>query len=337
MISEQQKINNSICLYGSSGVGKSRETGALADYIWEKTGGKRTRYITCDTGGWQVIQPYIDAGMIDAVNIAGHPDFLLILRALSEGNWITSQGKIIPEKGRLEDTGLIVIESVTSICSELMGYYRDNRLKFAQDLVAVQEIKSDDAELSKLMGKQTVAALSLSHYSAVRDELFDMIRGFQRCLSQGTDLICFTSHESSGQEQLAGTKRTQLGIGAIGQAISPALPARFGDLLHLDTVTVGNKLEYRAYFQPHQDPEVKREWPARLRTDPSLNKAILEHPDFKQGYLVLTDEADPTQRQGVTQLFRFRDQLQSNAADKIRARMAAARASAKAATEGGEA
>ena len=335
-VTEQQKINNSLMLYGYSGTGKTRECGALADYYHFRTGGKRIRYITADTGGWQPIQPYIDAGMIDAVSIAGHPDFLHILRGLSEGYWLTPEGKLIPEKGRLADTGLIIIESLTSICQEIMGYYQDNRLKFAQDLVAVQQVRSHDTELDKILGPQTISAVAQAHYSGLRDELFGRIRDFQRLISQGVDGLVFTSHESSGQESIAGIKRTQLGIGALGQAISPALPQRFGDLIHLDTITVNNKLEYRAYFQPHQDAELRREWPARLRTDPSLNKAILDHPDFKQGYLVLTDEADPTQRQGITKLFRFRDQLQSNAADKIRARMAAAKA-ATVATEGGDA
>ena len=327
-LTEQQKINNTLIYYGYSGTGKTREMGALADYIFTKTNGKRIRYITCDTGGWQPIQPYIDAGMIDAINIAGHPDFLLVFRALSEGYWFDPSGKLVKDPARLADTGLIIVESITSICSEIMGYYREKKLKFAQDLVAVQQLKAEDSQLSSLPINQSVSAVAQAHYSGLRDELFDRIRDFQRLLSNGVDLLCFTSHESSGQEKLAGLSRTQLGIGALGQAISPALPQRFGDMIHLDTITVNNKLEYRAYFQPHQDPELKREWPARLRMDAVLNKAILEHSEFKQGYLVLTDEEDPSARQGVTKLFRFRDQLQSTAADKIRARMERIRGSA---------
>ena len=333
-VTEQQKINNSICIYGYSGTGKTRECGAMADYYYFRTGGKRIRYITADTGGWQPIQPYIDAGMVDAVSIVGHPDFLQILRGLSDGYWLTPEGKLIADRGRLADTGLIIIESLTSICQEIMNYYQEKRLKFAQDLVAVQQLQSQDPDTDKILGKQTISAVAQAHYSGLRDELFGMIRGFQRLISQGVDGLVFTSHESSGQESIAGIKRTQLGIGALGQAISPALPQRFGDLIHLDTITVNNKLEYRAYFQPHQDAELRREWPARLRTDPSLNKAILDHPDFKQGYLVLTDEVDPTQRQGVTKLLRFRDQLQSTAAEKIKARMAAARAAVPAIERG---
>jgi len=327
-VTESAKINNSICYFGYSGTGKTREMGALADYIYERTGGKRIRYITCDTGGWQPIQPYIDAGMIDAINIAGHEDFLLILRGLAEGYWITPAGKLIPEKGRFQDTGLIIVESITSICNEIMGYYRNNRVKFAQELVAVQQIQTKDQELNKLMGNQTISAVAQAHYSGLRDELFDTIRDFQRLLAQGVDLFAMTSHESSGAEKIAGLSRTQLGIGALGQAISPALPQRFGDLIHLDTFTTAKGLEYRGYFQPHQDTELKREWPARLRMDASLNKAILEHPEFKAGYLVLTDEADPTARQGMTKLFRYRDTLQSEAAAKIRERMNNLRATA---------
>jgi len=319
-ISHQQLINNSICIYGASGDGKTRECATLANYAWDKYRA-RTRYITCDTGGWQPIQPFIDAGMIDAINIAGHPDFLLILRALSEGMWY-EDGKLVKDS-RMGDTGIIIVESLTSICSEIMGYYRDKRLKFASELVAVQQLTTDDTELSTMMGKQTVSAVSLSHYNGLRDELFDRIRDFQRLLSNGFQLLVMTSHESSGQEALAGIKRTQLGIGAIGQAISPALPAKFGDLFRLDTATVNNKLEYRAYFQPHQDLEVKREWPARLRVDATLSKAISAHPEFSKGYMVLTDEDDPTNRQGITKILRFRDTIQSQAAAKIRERMAA--------------
>jgi hypothetical protein len=317
-ITAQQQVNNTMMLYGASGTGKTRECAAVANYIWDKHRA-RTRYITCDTGGWQPLQPYVDAGMVDAINIAGHPDFILILRALAEGMWY-KDGKLAKDT-RLDDTALVVVESITSICGEIMAYYRDKRVKFAQELVAVQPLKAEDDEITKLLGSQSVAALSVSHYNGLRDELFDRIRDFQRLLTKGVKLLVMTSHESSGQEKLAGTTRTQLGIGALGQAISPALPARFGDLIHLDTITVANKLEYRAYFQPHQDPEVKREWPARLRVDASLSKAIAANPEFKAGYLVLTDEEDPTNRQGVTKLLRYRDAVQSKAADAIRARM----------------
>lgn len=321
-MSAQQQINNSMCLYGYSGSGKTQETGAVANYIWDKYR-KRTRYITTDTGGWQTIQPYIDAGMIDAVNIAGHPDFLLILRGLAEGMWIRD-GKLVKDSS-LEDVGLIVVESITSICGEIMNYYRDKRLRFAEQLVAVQQLTSEDKELAQLMGTQTVSAVSLSHYNGLRDELFDRIRDFQRLLALpngGPNLLLFTSHESSGKETVAGNSRTQLGIGALGQQITPALPQRFGDLFHLDTTTTAKgELEYRAYFQPHQDPELKREWPARLRVDAVVNKAILEHPEFKQGYLKLTNEADPSNRQGITKVLRFRDEVVSKAAEAIRARM----------------
>ncbi len=333
-VTEQQKINNSLCLYGASGSGKTRECAAIANYAWDKYRA-RTRYITCDTGGWQPIQPFIDAGMIDAVNIAGHPDFLLILRALAEGMWY-QDGKLVKDNPRLGETGIIIVESLTSICQEIMNYYREKRLKFAQELVAVQQLKAEDQQLGAAVGTQTVAAVSQSHYGGLRDELFDRIRDFQRLLTGNVTMMVMTSHESSGQESLAGIKRTQLGIGALGQAISPSLPAKFGDLFRLDTATVSNKVEYRAYFQPHQDPEVRREWPARLRVDATLSKAIAAHPEFAKGYIVLVDEEDPTNREGLTKLLRFRDTLQSQAADKIRARMAAAK-TATVAAEGGDA
>jgi hypothetical protein len=339
MATEQQLINNSLVIYGDSRSGKTTECRAVAWYIWEKYGLK-TRYITCDGGGLQPLADYVEAGLIDAIDITGHDDFLLVFRALSDGQWRVN-GKWVPWASQTDkdQVGLYIVESIASVCEELMQYYVRNGIRFGnQDLLAKQVIKAQTPEMTG-QPQETVASANMTTYMGISNEIFERIRSFRKLLNLGPKMLVWTSQEASGSETLAGIKRSSIGIGAIGQAITPTLPKHFGDMVHIELATLPNKqTERRAYFTPHADPELgNREWKASLRLTPVEVAALIKDPEFKNGYVVLTPEDDPLTRQGFTKLFRWRDQLQSTAADKIRARMAAARASAKAATEGGEA
>jgi len=313
-------IARSVCFYGPTGSGKTREILALALYIWEKYKLK-TRYITCDGGGMEALDPFIQGGLIEVINLTAHKDFIPLLRAVSKGYKLLPEGKGVSKEVELEGIGMVAFESLSQCCEEIMSYYKAKGTKFAQDLVAKSVLVVEDESITQAIGQQTVASVSQAHYGGLKDEIFTLVREIQSLSNYGVKLTAFTSHESSGTEQLAGAKLTTLGIGALGQAMGPTLPRKFGDLIHLTTKTISGKLQYRAYFTPHIEQAVDKEWPARLRATPAFTQGVMKDPRFKEGYFVLDDnkEADPDFRKGVTELFRFRDEFSSKTVDRVKA------------------
>jgi hypothetical protein len=77
---------NTVLLYGELYTGKTRQVGRFAKRLYEQTG-KTTRLISADGGGFDVLQNSIDAGIIDAISVAGRSDILPTMSLLSRGYW----------------------------------------------------------------------------------------------------------------------------------------------------------------------------------------------------------------------------------------------------------
>src|SRR5262245_43821377 len=112
---------NTTMLYGPSGAGKTREIGALALYVYQKTG-KTTRLISADGGGWGSIQDYVDAGLIEPINISNHRTPLTVLNRLARGDWFAANKWWSREEqgNGFDKVGMYAIEGCASVCNLLM-------------------------------------------------------------------------------------------------------------------------------------------------------------------------------------------------------------------------
>jgi hypothetical protein len=323
---KQASDANSVLLYGPSRAGKTRECACIVKYVWDKWGLK-TRYITIDGGSYQPLQPYIQAGMVDVIDLtAAEGNIVPAVRGISAGLWLEDEQWVAPENQKtLKDVGCYIFESISGYSSAVIQSYIDNNVNASQDLVSYSTLINDDEELAAILGDQKVGKLSMSHYGLLADELTRFVqkfRGLQTTLNQ--KMIVFTSHEASSEVERVGMKVTSLGPSAEGQKFTSQLPRMVGDMFYLTPALNKQKiLEYRAAFAPYPDPQLgNRLWPASIRGGAEITSKLLSQPEFKDGYLLLTDEEDPIFRLGITRLFRERDKIETEAAEKISALMA---------------
>lgn len=314
MSNESNKFSTAL-LYGATKTGKTREIGALALYIYQKYN-KRTRLISADGGGWASLQDCVDAGLVDPINISDAPTPLTLLHRLARGDWQVD-GKWLPrrEQASFSEIGMYAIEGFYSICQLLMGDQIEKGRKIAEDVVG--KFQEKDADTGEVL---TFGNASRAHYGFVQQQLLQLIREFQGLCALGVNQVLFTSLESSGEDEFTNAK--VLGPASAGKALTQVLPQRVGDLIHLEIVAKGEKeglapaQEYRAYFQSHIDPGVRRAWPASLRLTPAMNLAMKEDKELAKGYLILTDEQGAA-REGISRLWRWKDAMPSKGVEEL--------------------
>src|SRR5690348_16987254 len=103
----------SILCYGSTGTRKTTSAGHFARYVFELTRAP-IRYITADGGGWEPIQPYIDAGVIVPFRLSDSKTLLEQIRLLMKGHWLQADGTL-GAKPDLDNVGAYAVEGITSI------------------------------------------------------------------------------------------------------------------------------------------------------------------------------------------------------------------------------
>lgn len=315
---------NSKLIYGATGTGKTFWMGILAYQVYLQTG-KRTRWICTDGGGWGPAQVFVDAGVIDPVNLSGDRAALLKLTFASEGRWpdpADPKRRWIPIEKQSDwgEIGMYIIEGLSSIGDKLMEELISDGRKISEEVVGSYILKDEATGESRRFG-----APGRSHYGAVQRQLRDLIRNFGALTSKGVSEIVYTALEAKGKDD---KEQAILGPMVPGKAMIGELPQRVGDCIHFDIIAVddpknrGKKVqEYRAYFTNHLDEEYMRAWPAKVRLGPDAVTAVKEHPEFRNGYMVL-DLSAGVESEGLSKFFRWRDSLKSSVVDQIMARMA---------------
>lgn len=321
-----KNLFNSILIYGATGTGKTFEIGPIALWVYQRTG-KKTRLLCTDGGGWGSIQAYVDAGLIEPLNLSSEPDALLRIWQASQGYWpkpgSPSSWQKIPEQRDWKDVGMVAVEGLTSIADMLMAELIQDGRKVSQDVVGGYSV-TDPVTKEKFNFGQP----GQSHYGVVHRQLLDIMRNFGGLMSHGIQEVLFTALESRGEDAL--TKQMVLGPMTVGKALTGVLPHRVGDCIHLDLVAVPTAdkkstiEKHRAYYTNHVDPDIGRAWPAKMRLGADEALAIRSHPKLKNGYLDL-ELTGGVEREGITELFRWRESQKTEAAGKLRMLMSRGR------------
>lgn len=284
----------SILCYGATGTRKTTSLGSAAKYIYEQTRAPM-RYVSADGGGWEPIQPYIDAGIIIPYRLSDGPTLLEQIRLFRKGFWPDSSGVF---KKDLDNIGAYGIEGLTSIAMLMLRHLVTKGQKVAQDVVG--QFKE---------GNEIFGAAAMAHYGFVQQEILDTIGAFST-LPTLSKRVFFTAHEGKGQDEQ--TRQTIYGPATVGKAITDKIPLFFGDLLHFETTVLDvkkNETTVRAYLKNHADADLQSIlWPAKVRMPFDVVESF--NKKWPDGYMDLSKES-------LYDYLKFMDEVRLKSANSI--------------------
>jgi len=106
-----------VLLFGRSRAGKSSQLAALAEHVKIATG-KITRLYSADRGGTGPLQPLIDLGVVELVEMRNTDPWIFLNKSVN-GYMRDDKGKWVP--GKNDNIGMFAFESMTSFADELMA------------------------------------------------------------------------------------------------------------------------------------------------------------------------------------------------------------------------
>lgn len=332
--------NTTICLYGRSGTYKTSQIGFLAQYIFEKTNGKILRLVSADGGGWKPIQPFIDAGLIEAFSIVDETNPIFLMHKLCQGYWPKNLGKDgkkingIVDKN-LSNVGGYVFEGITTIAERFLDHLAGKKLgmnpSYSLRLTSTGEdiITSEKGDLvtkaysssgglvdenNKALEAITSGAYSQDHYGFVQKNIIEKLL---LSWSLPVDVVMWTAHEAEGNDEL--DRSIIRGPAVVGKKGTPKIGRNVGALIHAESYTtskvipvtnqIGNKgtkieeiTEVRYNFMSHPDKlSNKIIWECKPRTPAAGIPELLKV--FRDGYFV------PTTDGGLDRFLKIEDQL----------------------------
>jgi hypothetical protein len=153
----------SCLLYGDSGDGKTALIGELAEHVFA-TSGKITRLYCADPGGWRTVQPYVDLGIIEAIDCLSLQRPWEWTMAIVRGKVPTPLGAWVLDPERNAKVGMYAFEGFTGIADVLM---QDLARKAAEGINI-----GGQAPATKFQeGDAKIAGNSPAHYGNVQTQL----------------------------------------------------------------------------------------------------------------------------------------------------------------------
>ena len=221
---KDSKLKTTILIYGRSGAGKSAQIGELSEHEFV-TNGKITRLYTADKGGVKVIQPHIDAGLIEVVAIED-TDPWVFLNAASLGKTRQS-GKWILDAKANDKIGCWAFESMRAFAENLKGNMAEMAGK-GVNIGGGSNINfsvSGDGETLKVSGS------NMAHYGVAQDR---MTAEIWRSLKLPGDYVVWTSSVSKDEDINSGGK--VIGPDVIGKALTTETPRWFDLTYRIDVL-----------------------------------------------------------------------------------------------------
>lgn len=287
----------SILTYGATNTRKTTNVGAFAKYVFERTNAP-VRLVFADPGGWEAIEPYIQAGVIIPYRLSDGPTLLEVIRLLQKGHWAGEKAGFFSKEPMLDNVGGYAVEGLTSIAMLVLRHLVGRGQKISEEIVG------QFREGSEIFG-----AAGRAHYGFTQQFILDLIGAFST-LPTLSKRVLFTAHEGKGQDEQ--TRQTVYGPATVGKAITDRIPLFVGDLLHFETVILDqktNKSTVRAYLRNHPDADLQSIlWPAKARM-PFDFVAEFEKK-YPNGYFDLGEET-------LYDYLKFMDTARSKSADSV--------------------
>lgn len=215
-----EKRKTTILLYGRSRSGKSTQIGELAEHVY-KTTGKKTRLYTADRGGIDPIRPYIDLGVIEAIE-QGDSDPWIYLNKVVRG-YVRKDGKWAA--GDNTNVGMFAFESMTAFADALMA---DMAKKAAENVnigggANISFAASGDGETLKISGS------NMAHFGVCQSRIKEEVWTSQRLDAQ---YILWTASASKDEDPEASGK--VIGPAVVGKAMTAEVPRWFNLSFRID-------------------------------------------------------------------------------------------------------
>jgi hypothetical protein len=293
-------------LYGASGTTKTSQIGQLAEYIWDKHQLK-TRLVTSDGGGFDVIRDYVDAGIVEVFVVGATTDHPLeAWEKLTTGFWPAVEGQPTREwKCSVEGVGAYAFEGLTSLGDLMISYLRRDGKRLSQD--PNYALKDGDTQFY---------GSNMTYFGFAQDRVDDYV---MKSDMLPVRKVLWTALEAKGEED--GTKLPTFGPDIAGKKSISRASQWFGDCIHLEMYVQQQSQKDKndqmkvvtrpvMYLKPHADPVTKIPFPAKLRIPPALL------PEFDQqvpdGFL------DPP---SLRRVFELQDALRAKGLERLRAKV----------------
>lgn len=269
---------NLLCIYGDTGDGKTSLLGSLILYMMKKHPGQKARLYTADN--YDVLEPYIDAGILDVWQLPLWDFPFEALDYASQGYWPEDPNK---PNSRLLKPDSKVWNAYKLFLYEGISHFSDMLMKRLADIggegktigpgTRVDLKGGEKADLINFMdGSYGVGGNAQSHYNIVQKEMRKNILVTSVLPVQ----TVWTAHTCKAAED----GKAIFGPMLIGNKATAKIQSWFSSMLHAYSVDIKGKLSYRLYLKEHIDPEVGKipfkaisRIPLQL-LDPSLKQTI---------------------------------------------------------------
>jgi hypothetical protein len=231
-----------ILLYGRTNAGKTPQIGLLAEHVY-KTTGKSTRLYTADRGGTKTIQPYIDLGIIEAIEMENTSPWIFLNKAVRgmirdpKGKWIAADNS---------NVGFWAFESMRALAEALM-------LDMAQKSATGTNIGGGSNIAFQVQGDGEtlkVSGSNMAHFGVAQAKMTEEIWESQKLPGQ---YLMWTSSVSKEDDGLAAGK--VLGPDVIGKALTSEVPRWFDYTFRIDVLpaAMGKAERHILYLGNHVD------------------------------------------------------------------------------------
>ncbi len=271
-------LSKTLLIYGATQSGKTSLLGTLARAIYQRTG-KTTRLILCDEGGPSAVQPEVEEGIIQVVDMVGDPmpqsNLMWLARGCWPGVYWPSKDGVLPkvEGGvpGLDNVGLVALDSISSAALLVLNFLINSGIKISQDVVGLRE------EQGLKFGNAAP-----SHYGAVHGFMLQLMTAMS---SLPVDKVVYTALEAKAEDNI--DKTTVLGPLLVGKAMTGVIPSRMNRILHLEQAASADRksISFRIYYKQHLDPVLQKFWPANLRLPLGSMQEFNNHPEYGKGFI----------------------------------------------------
>lgn len=216
-----------ILLYGRTNAGKSAMIGELAEHLY-KTLGKKTRLYTADRGGTTTIQPYIDLGIIEAIEL-GASDPWIFLNKAARGYVRDASGKWIP--GKNDNLAMFAFESLTAFADSLMA----SMAKKAGEGVSIGGGANVSFNIAGDGENLKISGSNMAMYGVCQSRITEECWQSQKLEAP---YIMWTASASKDDDLNSGGK--VIGPALVGKALTAEIPRWFGLTFRIDAVPAQN-------------------------------------------------------------------------------------------------
>lgn len=286
-------------LYGQSGSRKTTNVGLSCAY-WHRKTGKRGRLISMDGGGFEPIEPLIEAGILEVWSLNDRPHPIESLDLACQGYWpadaLDPASKLVaPTPATWERVGFMAFEGLTSGGDVILRELRAKKASLSQD-----------PSYSWMSGATVYSGANMSYYGFVQDRLYDFV---MKTHMLPVERVLWTALEGRGEEE--GSRIPTFGPAIAGKKSTGKAPQWFGNCLHLEmlvTEEADAKMKQTRlvtkpvmYLRSHADPLTKMAYPAKTRAPYQFAAELpefLDPPDLG----VLYQKLDELKQKAAQQL-----------------------------------